>query len=244
METIKLSNGVKMPIMVSATNWMNYRQLKPVMEEAFHSGFRAIDTARDYGNEAVVGHVLENVLKETGLSRNDVFVTTKIGNSQQIMGDIEHEIELSLNNLRTDYIDLWLMHWPYPGYYVDTWHKMEEVYRSGKVRAIGMANCNVRYLKELYAAGVRENIHCVQFECHPMRTALDILSFCHEKNIAIQAYSPLCRMIEPIKASSVLKNIATEHGKTIAQIILRWHLQNRTVPVIKTTKPERLAVKI
>ena len=108
----KLINGVEMPNMVMATNWMDYPQLKTIMTAGFNAGFRAIDTARDYGNEAIVGKVLQDVLKEIGLQREDIFVTTKIGNSQQRKGDIAHEIEISLNNLRTDYIDLWLMHWP------------------------------------------------------------------------------------------------------------------------------------
>lgn len=106
----KLINGVEMPNMVMATNWMDYPQLKTIMTAGFNAGFRAIDTARDYGNEAIVGKVLQDVLKEIGLQREDIFVTTKIGNSQQRKGDIAHEIEISLNNLRTDYIDLWLMH--------------------------------------------------------------------------------------------------------------------------------------
>lgn len=108
--TIKLSNGVVMPFMAMGTNWMKYGELLPVMEAGFSAGLRAIDTARDYGNEPVVGDVLSEALKRTGLRREDVFVTTKIGNSQQRQGDIEEEINISLRNLKTDYVDLWLMH--------------------------------------------------------------------------------------------------------------------------------------
>ena len=108
--TIKLSNGVEMPFMAMGTNWMTYEELFPVMKAGFDAGFRAIDTARDYGNEAVVGDVLQDVLKATGLKRQDVFVTTKIGNSQQRKGNIEEQLEISLANLKTDYLDLWLMH--------------------------------------------------------------------------------------------------------------------------------------
>lgn len=240
MKTIKLSNGVEMPNMVMATNWMEYTQLKNIMVAGFNVGFRAIDTARDYGNEATVGKVIQDIIHETGLKRDEIFITTKIGNGQQRTGNIAREIEISLNNLRTDYIDLWLMHWPYPDYYIDTWHKMEEVYKSGKVKAIGMANCNVRYLEKLYQAGITIPLHCVQFELHPMRTAEDIVSWCQKHNIAIQAYSPLCRMIEPIKKSSILQAIANRHSKTIGQVILRWHIQQHTIPVIKTTNPNRM----
>ncbi len=110
MKTIKLSNGVEMPNMVMATNWMEYTQLKNIMVAGFCAGFRAIDTARDYGNEATVGKVIQDVIHETGLKRDEIFITTKIGNGQQRTGNIAREIEISLNNLRTDYIDLWLMH--------------------------------------------------------------------------------------------------------------------------------------
>lgn len=113
---IKLSNGIEMPFMAMGTNWMNYDELFPVMTAGFKAGFRAIDTARDYLNEPVVGEVLKDALKKEGLKREDVFVTTKIGNGQQLKGNIEEEIDISLKNLKTDYVDLWLMHWPYPGF--------------------------------------------------------------------------------------------------------------------------------
>ena len=235
-----LSNGVEMPNMVEATNWLDYTQLKQLVSEGLKVGFRAFDTARDYGNEAVVGKVLKECIKEQGFRREDIFLTTKIGNSQQKLGNIEEQIEMSLRNLQTDYIDLWLMHWPYPGYYVDTWHKMEKVYKSGKVRAIGMANYQVRHFEHLFKEGVEIKPHCVQFELHPMRTAEDIVDYCIENSIAIQAYSPLCRMVKKIRESRILNEIADGHKKTVAQVILRWHLQNKTVPVFKTTRPKRL----
>ena len=238
--SITLSNGVEMPPIVETTNWMNYLQMKELVSAGLKVGFRAFDTARDYGNEPIVGCVMKECLAEQGLKREDIFITTKIGNSQQQLGDIEEQIDMSLRNLQTDYVDLWLMHWPYPNYYVDTYRKMEKVYKSGKVRAIGMANYRVRHFEHLFKEGVEIMPHCVQFELHPMRTAEDIVTYCREKNIAIQAYSPLCRMIGPIRNSEMLKAIAETHGKSIAQVILRWHYQNHTVPVFKSLKPHRL----
>jgi len=238
--SIILNNGIEMPLIVESTNWMNYIQMKSLVKEGLKIGFRAFDTARDYGNEPIVGRVLEECLQEQGLKREEIFITTKIGNGQQRLGNIEEQVEISLRNLHTDYIDLWLMHWPYPGYYVDTYRKMERIYKTGKVRAIGMANCRVRHLDKLFKEGVEITPHCVQFELHPMRTAEDIVDYCRKKNIAIQAYSPLCRMIEPIRNSEILKRIALEHNKSVAQIVLRWHIQNKTVPVFKSLKPLRL----
>jgi len=240
IQPIVLNNGVMMPPIVETTNWMDYPQMKTLVTEGLKVGFRAFDTARDYGNEPIVGRVIKECLKQQGMKREDVFITTKIGNSQQALGNIEEQIDMSLRNLQTDYVDLWMMHWPYPDYYVDTWHKMEKVYKSGKVRAIGMANYRVRHFEHLFKEGVEIIPHCVQFELHPMRTAEDIVSYCREKNIAIQAYSPLCRMIEPIRNSELLKAIAEAHKKSIAQVILRWHYQNHTVPVFKSLKPHRL----
>lgn len=244
MNTITLSNGVQMPCMVMSTNWMDYSVMKEVVAAGLKLGFRAFDTARDYGNEHIVGRVIEECLKEQSLKREDIFITTKIGNSQQILGNIDEQIEISLHNLHSDYVDLWLMHWPYPDYFVDTWHKMEKVYKTGKVKAIGMANYRLRHFKTLEEAGIEIPPHCVQHECHPLRTTDDILEYCKNINIAVQAYSPLCRMIPEIKNSTVLIELAKKYNKTEGQIILRWHIQRGTVPVFKSVKPNRLAENI
>ena len=161
-------------------------------------------------------------------------------NSQQRLGNINEQIEISLENLQTEYVDCWLMHWPYPGYYIDTYHKMESVYNEGKIRAIGMANYHVRHFENLWKSGFDVAPHCVQFEFHPLRTAEDIVDFCKSHNISIQAYSPLCRMIPLIKDSKILKSISESHGKTIGQVILRWHYQKGIVPCFKSLKPTRL----
>ena len=120
MHNIILSKGVEMPPIVETTNWMDYPQMKTLVTEGLKFGFRAFDTARAYGNEHIVGRVVKECLEELGLNREDVFITTKIGNSEQCMGNIEEQIDISLRNLQTDYVDLWMMHWPYPDYYVDT----------------------------------------------------------------------------------------------------------------------------
>ena len=116
MEMLKLSNGVEMPIMVMSTNYMDYPLMKRVVSAGLRIGYRAFDTARDYGNEPIVGRVLQECLQEQGILREDIFITTKIGNGQQIEGNIEEQMDISLKNLRTDYVDLWLIHWPYPDY--------------------------------------------------------------------------------------------------------------------------------
>lgn len=241
IQNIRFHNGIEMPPIIMSTNWMDYPTMKEVVTAGLKIGYRAFDTARDYGNEHIVGRVLKECLAEQGLKREEIFITTKIGNGQQRLGNIEEQIDISLHNLQTDYVDCWLMHWPYPDYFVDTYHKMEKVYKTGKVKAIGMANYHVRHFELLWKEGFDIAPHCVQFEHHPMRTADDIFEFCRSHNIAVQAYSPLCRMIDAIKKSSILNEIANKKGKTIGQVILRWHYQHQSVPCFKSLKPKRLA---
>lgn len=242
---IKLSNGVNMPFMAMGTNWMNYDELLPVMTAGFQAGLRAIDTARDYGNEPVVGQVLEKALEVTGLKREDVFVTTKIGNGQQLHGDIEEQINISLKNLKTDYADLWLMHWPYPGFFEKTWEKMIKVYKQGKVRAIGVANYDVRHFEQLKKSNPSFFPMVNQMEYHPLRTAVKLKSYMKNNDIRMQAYAPLCRLIPPLKDSDVLNSLSDKYHKSIGQIILRWHVQQGDVmPVFKSYNPKRFEENI
>ena len=241
IQNIRFHNGIEMPPIIMSTNWMDYPTMKRVVTAGLKIGYRAFDTARDYGNEHIVGQVLKECLQELGIKREEIFITTKIGNGQQRLGNIDQQIDMSLRNLQTDYVDCWLMHWPYPDHFVDTYHKMEKVYKAGKVKAIGMANYHVRHFEQLWKEGFDIAPHCVQFEHHPMLTADDIFEFCRSHNIAVQAYSPLCRMIDAIKKSSILNEIANKKGKTIGQVILRWHYQHQSVPCFKSLKPMRLA---
>lgn len=246
MNVIKLSNGVNMPCMAIGTNWMNYKELYAVMKAGFEAGIRAIDTARDYGNEPIVGAVLNDVLKDLGMSRSEVFVTTKIGNSQQVKGNINDEIEKSLRNLKIDYVDLWLMHWPYPGYYNITWEKMSAIYsRTDMVRAIGVANFRERHFKQLINNSEVITPMVNQMEYHPLRTVPDLRLYMKSKNIRLQSYAPLCRMADPLRNASILKHLSEKYGKSIGQIVLRWHIQQGDdMPIFKSYKPSRFKENI
>jgi len=246
MNNITLSNNILMPTMAIGTNWMDYRQLYSVMRAGFEAGFRAIDTARDYGNEHIVGIVLKDVLKDIGLDRSEIFVTTKIGNGQQILGNIDEQINLSLKNLQTDYVDLWLMHWPYPDYFQRTWDKMSNIYAStNKARAIGVANYRERHFKQLLCSNDVLTPMVNQIEYHPLRTFADLKSFMQSKDIKLQAYAPLCRLVEPLKNAKVFRDLCEKYNKTIGQIILRWHVQQGDVmPIFKSYKPERFLENI
>lgn len=236
-----LSNGVEMPCMTIGTNWMSYNELKPIVKAGFEAGFRAIDTARDYGNEPVVGAVIKDVLKEMGMKRTDIFITTKIGNSQQRKDNFEEQLEISLKNLQTDYIDLWLLHWPYPGFFLNSWQKVENIYKlkRDKVRAIGVANFQERHFKQLFGSNPEVMPMVNQMEYHPLRTVTSLVEYMHERHILLEAYAPLCRLISPLRDAPIFKDIQTKYNKSIGQIILRWHIQQGNIPVFKSYKASR-----
>lgn len=240
MERRTFYNSVTIPPVVQSTAEMDHTALVRSVSAGLDAGYRAFDTARDYGNERDVGIVLEQCLHKKGLARNDIFITTKVGNGQQKQRNMLDQIHISLDNLRTDYVDLWLLHWPLPGYFIDNWRQMEKILAKGLVRSIGIANINVRYLKQLFDAGIEVKPHCCQFELHPMRTSPDIVAFLRENKIAIQAYSPLCRMASPIRESVELKGVMERTGRTLSQVVLRWHIQRGFIPVFKSATPSRL----
>lgn len=246
MRYITLHNGMQMPVMAIGTNWMNYKELYPILKAGIKAGFRAIDTARDYGNEAVVGLVLRDVLRELGMQRSDVFITTKIGNGQQMLGKIEAELNKSLSNLKTDYIDLWLMHWPYADYYTNTWKKMEDLYlRTDKIKSIGVANYQIRHFNKLLSSGIEVIPMVNQMEFHPLRTASDIVDYMNEHNIKLQAYAPLCRLVDPLRNAEIFAKLQVKYKKSIGQIILRWHVQHGFImPIFKSYKPSRFSENI
>jgi diketogulonate reductase-like aldo/keto reductase len=186
------------------------------------------------------------VLNDLGMSRSDIFLTTKIGNSQQILGNISEEIELSLNNLKTEYVDLWLMHWPYPGYYKKTWSQMSDIYMTtDKVRTIGVANFRQRHFNELLCTNDVLIPMVNQMEYHPLRTVVDLKNYMKENSIATQAYAPLCRLVDPLKNAPIFKELSYKYNKSIGQIILRWHIQQGDVmPIFKSYKTSRFKENI
>ena len=164
---------------------------------------------------------------------------------KKLLHDIEEEINISLRNLKTDYVDLWLMHWPYPGCFEQTWDKMMKVYQEGKVRAIGVANYDVRHFKQLLAGNPAVVPMVNQMEYHPLRTARHLKEYMDDNGIVTQAYAPLCRLVPPLKESPILNELAQKYGKSIGQIILRWHVQQGNVmPVFKSYNPKRFVENV
>ena len=190
-------------------------------------GKMLIDTSRAYaGSENVIG-------KKISQKRNKYFITTKLCNTDQYNHSVEQGFKESLKRLGTDYVDLYLMHWPVEGEYIESWKIMEKIYKAGLVKAIGVCNCNVHHLEK-----IRENAEIMpmvnQFECHPLFTQCDLRNYCKDNNIQVMAYTPTARMDQRLYNTS-LPVIAKKYNKSVAQIIIRWHMQIGNIPIINTS---------
>ncbi|HEY9843260.1 MAG: aldo/keto reductase [Candidatus Sericytochromatia bacterium] len=198
------------------------------------AGYRLIDTAALYGNEEDVGAAL----KAAGLPREEVFVTTKLWNEDHGDKQALQACERSLQQLGLDYLDLYLIHWPVHGLRSASWKALEALYREGRVRAIGVSNYTVRHLRELLAAcEIAPMVNQVEF--HPFLYQRELLEFCRGHQIQLQAYSPLTRG-QRLDDPRVL-SIAQHHGKSPAQILIRWCLQHEVGCLPKSVHPQRIS---
>lgn len=210
-------------------------ETEKVVRTAIDLGYRSIDTARIYGNERGVGQAI----RQSKVAREGLFITTKVWNDEIRAGKIEAACEKSLSLLGLDYIDLYLVHWPISGKIVEAWKAMERVQRSGKVKTIGVSNHLRPHLDEVLAAA--EIVPAVnQIEFHPYLQSAALVEFCRQKEIRVEAWSPLAQGGEVLEDPVLLK-LAKRHGKSAAQIILRWDVQKGIVTIPKSSKPHRLA---
>ena len=198
-----------------------------VVDFAFEQGCRLFDTSRAYGgSEYALGEALINKKRE------DFFIVSKVSNNYQFSGDIEAGLKRSLEELKMDYIDLYLLHWPVSGVWLDNWKKMERLYYEGLCKAIGVCNCNIHHLEELKK--VAEVMPMVdQFECHPLFTQNDLRQYCKDNDIQIMAYTSTARMDERLR-KTVIVPISQKYNKSISQIILRWHQQIGNIPIFNS----------
>lgn len=209
-------------------------EVEKAVKTALQSGYRSIDTAAAYHNEAGVARGI----KESGIARKEIFITTKVKNDQQGYKSAMDAFYQSLEYLQTDYIDLYLIHWPQGKKSLQTWRAMEELYAKGLIRAIGVSNFKVHHLEYLMTAGkVVPAVNQVEF--HPKHAQPELLEFCKKHNIQLEAWSPLIAG-EAFKIP-LLKKLASKYGKSPAQIVLRWDLQKGVVTIPKSGNPERIA---
>ncbi len=233
-DTITLNSGRQMPRLgLGVYKATGEREVERAIGWAVDAGYRLIDTASAYKNEDGVGRGIQ----ACGVPREDLFITTKIWNNAQRLGDVQGSFARSLERLMTDYVDLYLIHWPVPGCYLSTWKELEELYRQGKARSIGVSNFEIRHLEEL--ASVSDITPAVnQIEFHPYRYQKKLVDHCQARGIAVQAYAPLAR--GAYLDDDVICILATKYGKTPAQIGLRWILQKGVAVIPKSTQEERI----
>ncbi|MCD7971980.1 MAG: aldo/keto reductase [Candidatus Azobacteroides sp.] len=229
-----LHNGVKMPYFgLGVFKMQEGTEVEDAVKAALESGYRSIDTAAVYRNEAGVG----KAIRESNIPREEIFVTTKLWNSDQGYESAFTAFEKSLQALGTEYIDLYLIHWPVKGKYLDSWRALEEIYKSGKVKAIGVSNFLQHHLEDLLG-------HCTvkpmvnQIEYHPYLTQPKLIEFCMKNDIHPEAWSPL--MQGHIMEVKILNDIGARYGKSAVQVVLRWDLQNNVITLPKSSNPERI----
>jgi len=235
MKKIKLNNGIEIPeIGLGVFRIEDAKLAQQTVETALLVGYRHIDTAMIYGNEEAVGKAIKN----SGINREDIFVTTKLWNDDQRSGEIEKAIDASLKRLGLDYIDLYLVHWPVKGTYVNVWKKMEAVNKQGKTKAIGVSNYLEHHLDDLLKDA--EIVPAVnQIECYPYLTQDNLIQYCKDKGIHPEAWGPLGAGKTDIFTNPVITKIAQKYNKTAAQVVLRWHLERGVIVIPKSSNKER-----
>jgi 2,5-diketo-D-gluconate reductase A len=238
---IMLNNGQQIPQLGFGVFLIKPPQTEAAVTHALQAGYRHIDTAQMYGNEAEVGRAIG----KSGLSRAEVFVTTKLNNGAHRPDDARHAFDGSLKALGTDYVDLFLIHWPLPtrydGDFVSTWRTLEEFYADGRARSIGVSNFQPHHLRRIHTEG--EITPAVdQIEVNPYLTQDDVRQFCAEHQIAVEAWSPLGR--GNVLSDPTVDDIARKYGKTPAQVVLRWHIERGDIVFPKSVTPARIRENI
>jgi diketogulonate reductase-like aldo/keto reductase len=235
---LKLNNGVEIPAIGFGT-WRlaEGEEIENSVEEALKAGYRLIDTAKIYANEYGVG----KAVAASGIPREDIFITTKLWVSDLGFESAFEAFEQSRHNLGLDYLDLYLIHWPGPNpkLWLESWRALNQMYQEDKVKAVGVSNFEVRHLEQLLDnTALTPAVNQIEFHPFIYKEQAPILEFCEAHGIAVEAYSPLAqanRMDNPL-----IKEIAGAHSKTPAQVMLRWAIQHKTVPIPRSSNPKRI----
>lgn len=236
MQTIHLNNGVLIPLLglgtyrLGGSDQDSYRAVRTALD----AGYRHIDTAAFYFNEKPVG----KAIRESGIPRADIFVTTKLWGTDILSNRIQEAFNASLLNLGLDYLDLYLVHWPVRGKVAFTWHAMEKIYQSGNVKSIGLSNHLVHHIEELLQeATILPVVN--QIELHPYLTQKEVVEYCNKKNIVVQSWSPLGSSKIPLLQENTLKEIGRKYHKSPAQVVLRWNVERGFVVIPKSSDAQR-----
>jgi len=230
----KLYNGVEMPWLgLGVHRAGSGDEVINAMKCALDAGYRSIDTATYYQNEHRVGQVVD----KCGIPREEIFLTSKVWNTDQGYSSTIEVFESSLEKLQTSYLDLYLIHWPQPGTTFETWRAMEELYEKGKIRAIGVCNFLIPHLKRLMEnSRIKPMVN--QFEFHPELVQPELLNFCRENQIQPEAWRPI--MKGRVNELPLLQELSAKYQKSPVQIVLRWDIQKGVVTIPKSVTPERI----
>lgn len=232
-----LNNGVQIP-QLGLGVWQAKQgdEVERAVTVALETGYRLIDTAAAYGNEAGVG----KAIKASGIPRDHVFITTKLWNANHAYDDALRAFDESVTKLDSDYIDLYLIHWPLPmeGKFIEAWSALERLYQEKRVRAIGVSNFKPQHLDALLKEAT--TVPTVnQIELHPLFQQVETRTYCDTHDIIVESWSPLMQGGDALEHPIITK-LAQAHGKTPAQIILRWHVQSDLIVIPKSVTPERI----
>ncbi|MFC5735941.1 aldo/keto reductase [Cytobacillus gottheilii] len=235
-DTTTLHNGVKMPWLgLGVFKVQDGDEVIQAVKAAIKNGYKSIDTAAIYQNEEGVGQAI----KEAGVPREELFITSKVWNGDQGYEETLKAFDTSLEKLGLEYLDLYLIHWPVPAQnkYIETWKALEKLYKDGRVRAIGVSNFKEHHLEDLLKdAEITPMVNQVEF--HPHLTQVELRDFCKKHNIQLESWSPL-KQGQLLDEPTIMK-IAEKYGKTTAQVIIRWNLQNEVVTIPKSIKENRI----
>ena len=239
ISTVSLHNGLSVPqVGLGVFLITDEQDLSKTVMSAIESGYRHFDTATAYGNEEALGEAL----KQSGVPREELFLTTKVWNNMQGYEKTKEALEISLEKLGTDYIDLYLIHW-FGKDVTGTWKAMEELYKAGKIKSIGVCNFDIDHLKELLAvAEIKPMIN--QVETHPYFPQDELRAFMDEHDIKHEAWGPLSQGKSDLLVNPVIEELAAKYEKTSAQIVLRWHLERGTIIIPKSTNAGRILENI
>ncbi len=232
--TTKLYNEVEMPWLGLGVHRAGAGpEVVTTIQCALRAGYRSIDTATYYQNEHRVGEAIA----ESGIPREEIFLTSKVWNTDQGYRPTIEAFETSLEKLKTSYLDLYLIHWPQPGTTFETWRAMEELYQKGKIRAIGVSNFIVPHLKRLIEnSRIKPMVNQVEF--HPELVQPELLQFCQHNQIQMEAWRPI--MKGRVNGIALLQELAEKYHKSPVQIVLRWDIQKGVVTIPKSVTPERI----
>lgn len=255
---IKLNNGVEIPCIGNGPMIAGYgteskarnilaryykrfvtdrkiaRDYVNAVAHSFQIGFTLLDYSSSYGDGTLIGEAI----KKSGVKRDDLFITTRISNQAQREGKVRECLMDQLQGMDIDRVDMLMFHWPVTGYYWNTWKEMIQLYNEGYCRCLGVANCHQHHIEELLK--ISDIVPVInQIEVHPLFTQKNLINYCWSKGIQVEAYTAIARFDDRMMRLPLLKKIADKYNKTIVQIVLRWHIQTGTIPLVRSLNKGR-----